>query len=390
MTIQWQNWSGSQVHQAQKLALPETEVDIVNLLSKAASEGRSVRTIGSAHSFVPFWTDDYLVSLDNMKGFVNFNQANLQATAKAGTKLHELGEPLWNEGMSMRNMGDIDRQSIAGAISTGTHGTGVTLSNISSQVVGLKMITAAGQVQTLTESDGELFKAAQVSMGTLGLITEVTLQLVPRYFMHEKNWHASVAECEEQREELVSNNRHWEFFWDPHSDGCAMKTLNMTDQEVEASPAEGEEIGRNYTIIPSTRDNKFNEIEFSVPYDAGWECFLEIREMMRQQYPEVRWPVEYRTLAADDLMISSASGRKSVTISAHQGTNYPHEAFFQAVETVFRRYDGRPHWGKVHTHRHEDLSRLYPDWERFRQLRSKQDPDGRFLNTFLNGIFGIS
>ena len=193
MTTEWSNWSGSQHHQAQKVLAPESEEELINLLSKARGESRCIRTIGSAHSFVPFWTDDYLVSLDNMKGFIAFDQERLQATVHAGTKLHELGEPLWEHGMSMQNMGDIDRQSVAGAISTGTHGTGVSLKNISSQVVGIRLLTAAGEVQEIREGDVDLFRAAQVSMGSLGIITQLTLQLMPRYYMHEKNWQAKIG-----------------------------------------------------------------------------------------------------------------------------------------------------------------------------------------------------
>lgn len=194
MSKDWQNWSGSQQHSVEQMMLPADEAGIVKLLDRASSEARCVRAIGSAHSFVPFWTNDYLLSLDNMRGLVSCEPERQQATFWAGTKLHEMGQPLWDMGLAMANMGDIDRQSIAGAMSTGTHGTGVELQNVSSQVVGLRLIQANGEVIDITiDSHPQLMRAARVSMGTLGVISQVTLQAIPAYHLHEKQWLASVA-----------------------------------------------------------------------------------------------------------------------------------------------------------------------------------------------------
>jgi FAD/FMN-containing dehydrogenase len=390
MTTDWQNWSGSQKHAALELAFPESELAVADLIQRAAGAGRNVRGIGSAHSFVPFWTDDYLVSLDNMAGLISHDAAARQVTVWAGTKLHQLGEPLWDLGLAMENMGDIDRQSVAGAISTGTHGTGATLQNISSQVVGLRLVKANGAIVDIDRStDADLLRAAQVSMGTLGVITQVTLQAVPAYHLHERNWQASVAECAEAREDLIANNRHWEFFWDPQTDQCAMKTLNATAAHSLDSTLQGQNIGRSYRVIPSSREFKFNEIEFSVPAAAGWECFLALRHLIQTDFDDVRWPLEYRTLKADDIFLSSANDRDSVTISAHQGAKQPYKAFFSAVENLFREYDGRPHWGKIHTQQASQLEVSMPQFNRFREIRQSMDPQGLFLNPFLKTVFGV-
>lgn len=390
MTTDWQNWSGSQKHAALELAFPESELAVADLIQRAAGAGRNVRGIGSAHSFVPFWTDDYLVSLDNMAGLISHDAAARQVTVWAGTKLHQLGEPLWDLGLAMENMGDIDRQSVAGAISTGTHGTGATLQNISSQVVGLRLVKANGAIVDIDRStDADLMRAAQVSMGTLGVITQVTLQAVPAYHLHERNWQASVAECAEAREDLIANNRHWEFFWDPQTDQCAMKTLNATAAHSLDSTLQGQNIGRSYRVIPSSREFKFNEIEFSVPAAAGWECFLALRHLIQTDFDDVRWPLEYRTLKADDIFLSSANDRDSVTISAHQGAKQPYKAFFSAVENLFREYDGRPHWGKIHTQQASQLEVSMPQFNRFREIRQSMDPQGLFLNPFLKTVFGV-
>jgi len=390
MTVEWNSWSGRQQHNALALATPNSEAEIISLLAKAGDENKKVRTIGSAHSFVPFWTDDYLVSLDNYRGLVSSNSATGEATFRAGTKLHELGEPLWNLGLSMENMGDIDRQSIAGAISTGTHGTGKSFQNIPSQVSRLRMITAAGEPLIIDEATNlEYFQAARVSMGTLGLVTEVTLKGVPAYYLHERNWLASVDECAEQRDSLIANNRNWEFFWLPESDRCAMKSLNLTKETRSYKPTKWEEVGPSYRIIPSTRDDKFNEMEFSVPAEAGWACFLAIREMMKTDFPEVAWPVEYRTLKGDDMLISSASGRDTVTISVHQDASIDPAPLFDASEAIFRAHQGRPHWGKVHSFQSAELSESLPGFDRFCEIRHDLDPEGRFLNSFLSKIFGV-
>ena len=384
--IDWKNWSGSQQHLARQLATPESEAALSSLLNKAQNEKLTVRAIGSAHSFVPFWTDDILLSLDHMKGITEINTTNQQVTMWAGTKLHEIGVPLWAAGLSMINMGDIDRQSIAGAIGTGTHGTGRDLQNISNQVVSIRLMQANGDVVTLDHDDGDLFSAAQVSMGTLGVVTQVTLQAIKSYHLVERTWEASVEECGVALEEFIEANRHFEFFWDPSRDLCEMKTLNP----VEMGFTQGDlPVGPAHEIIPSARDLAFNEIEFSVPYDSGWDCFLELRALMKNKYPDVRWPLEYRTLAADQSLLSSANGRKTVTISAHESNRRDHVAFFLEVENLFRRYDGRPHWGKVHTHKQSELSGRLPGFDRFCEVRRSLDPEGRFLNSFLNGIFGM-
>tara|TARA_R110002072_G_scaffold3830_6_gene27389 strand:+ start:67755 stop:68915 length:1161 start_codon:yes stop_codon:yes gene_type:complete len=385
--IDWKNWSGSQQHSARQLALPESEAEIASLLNHAQSESLIVRAIGSAHSFVPFWTDDILVSLDQMKGVIEVDADNRQVTMWAGTKLHEIGPVLWQEGLSMINMGDIDRQSIAGAIGTGTHGTGRGLQNLSNQVASLRLMQANGDVVHLDAEDGDLFSAAQVSMGTLGVVTQVTLNLMPAYHLIERNWVASVEECGAELEQLIEDNRHFEFFWNPAKDVCEMKTLNP----VEASYREGDcPVGPAHEIIPSAREFEFNEIEFSVPYESGWACFMELRSLMQTRYPDVVWPVEYRTLAADESLLSSAKGRESVTISAHESNRRDHVAFFLDVEDLFRRYDGRPHWGKVHTHAYSELSSRLPGFDRFCEVRRSLDPGGRFLNSFLQRIFGTS
>lgn len=391
MTTDWQNWSGSQIHNVKEKRQPHSEDELAEILHQSKKAGHTVRTIGSAHSFVPFWTDDTLISLDNMKGLIDCDPKNRLATFWAGSKLHEIGDVLWDAGLAMENMGDIDRQSIAGAVSTGTHGTGQGLRNISSQIDSLHLLKANGEMHAVLDDGSEegLLDAARVSFGSLGIITRLTLRLIPAYYLHEKNWSLSVEECGESLETLIAENRHLEFFWEPQSDLCQMKSLNITSRNEEIKINESESIGRSYRVFPSNRDFRFNETEFTLPADQGWQCFMEIRDLIQQKHPHVRWPLEYRTLKADSALLSSTAQKDSVTISAHEGSKREYQNYFSDVESVFRRFSARPHWGKIHQHEFSDFQKLMPQFQRFCDIRNQFDPEGRFLNPFLKRIFGI-
>lgn len=394
----WSNWSGSVTCAPQTIAMPTTEAAISMLVKEVAAAGSTVRVAGTGHSFTPLCASDgVLVSLDGVQGLVATQQDT--AIFWAGTKLHQVGDPLWEAGLAMANMGDIDRQALAGAVSTGTHGTGPTLGSIASQVVGLRLVLASGEVVECSPSqEPALFKAAQVSLGALGVITQVTLRCLPAYHLHERTWVASFDECMAQLDELIANNRHFEFFWVPSEDVCAMKTLNPTTVEQIDTPyrptvtgrltryVHDERIDRNYRIFPSERNLRFNETEFAVPAADGPDSLREIRDLMQHRYPAVLWPLEYRTLAADDIPLSPAYGRATVTISVHQAAELLYRPFFNDVEAIFRNHKGRPHWGKIHTHTARDLAALYPAWAAFQQVRAQVDPRGLFLNEHLQTI----
>ena len=391
MSRAWSNWSGSQQYQVASVAEPADEAEIAVIVRKALEKNQTLRAVGAAHSFNPFWTDDTILSLERMKGMVNVDQASHTLTFKAGTRLFEIGAPAWQAGYSMINMGDIDRQSLAGALSTGTHGTGVTLRNLSASITGLRLINGLGEIVALdADTDPDCLRAARVSLGSLGVITRVSLRVMPAYYLHEKTWIASVAAVEAQLASLIHENRHFEFFWDPQSDQCAVKTLNIGQASVAQSLPDGERAGRNYHLLPSERNQRFNEMEFSVPEASGWVCFMALRSMIKARFPDLRWPLEYRTLEADDSWLSTASARPSVTISVHEGASRDYKPLFLAAEDIFRGFDGRPHWGKVHFHSGRDLARLYPQWEAFHAIRSQFDPEGVFLNNYLRELFGTS
>lgn len=402
MSYQWSNWSGSVSCSPDQIVKPQTEEQLVEVVQLASQRTKRIRVVGSGHSFVPLCeSDEILILLDDYRGMLHVDSDSQQATFKAGTKIAEMGEPLWDAGLSMQTMGDIDRQSIAGAISTGTHGTGPTLGSISTQVASLRMVLADGSmVEMDAVADADQFRAAQVSLGSLGILSTVTLQTVPAFRLYEQTWIEPFEVCVTHLDEYIEATRHFEFFWVPEHDVCACKALEPTEMEtVPPSTRCKESTGRlaryvnedridaSYRILPSERNLRFNEIEFAVPADAGLSCLCEMRALMQDHYPDVVWPIEYRTLAADDIYLSPAYQRPSVTISLHQAADLPHTAFFGDAEAIFRQFDGRPHWGKVHTHTSQEFASLYPDWQRFQQIRRQLDPHGRFFNLYLEELF---
>lgn len=386
----WSNWSGSVKFTPRTIESPARERGIVDAIRLAAQNNENVRVAATGHSFVPICeSKGSLLTLDGLEGMISADPAAKTATFWSGTKIHQMGDPLHEVGLAMENLGDIDRQGIAGAVSTGTHGTGKGIGSISSQVVGMRLVTASGEILNCSATENpEILKAARVSLGSLGIITQITLKCLPAYNLHEKQWEASFDQCMADLDQQIANNRHFEFFWRPQRDVCSMKSLNLTQEAPNELPArEGEKINRSYRIFPTARDNRFNEIEFAVPEQNGVACLKELRELMLKKHTDITWPLEYRTLAADDTLIGPPSGRETIAISAHQAAEKSQEAFFADVEAIFRNHQGRPHWGKMHTHTAEDLAKLYPSWDEFHKIRRDLDPEGRFMNDHLRQIF---
>ena len=403
-SLAWQNWSQGVIAHPQRVFGPRSEQEILDVMETAVSNNWGVRLTGSGHSFVPLCASDgVIVSLDRLQGIVNIDPAAQEATVWAGTKIYQLGEPLLRAGLAMENMGDIDRQSIAGAISTGTHGTGQGIGSISTQVVGVRLITAVHKILDITaETHPALLKATQVSLGALGIISQVTLRLLPTYRLHEQTWAEPFEACMAKLDAYIAATRHFEYFWSPTEDACACKALNPTEATALptiARPAAAgrlqrylteERIDYSHRIFPSERNLLFNEMEFAVSEEDGPACVRAIRHLMQTKYPDVRWPIEYRTLGADDIWLSPAYGRNTVTISIHQAAALPYENFFRDAEAIFRAYNGRPHWGKIHYHSGDEMRQLYPMWDDFLRVRQELDNNGRFLNPYLRNLFAIA
>ena len=388
------NWSGGVQFRASAIHRPADEAAVAALVHAAAAEGRTLRVLGSGHSFVPFWQDDDVVlDLEALQGIVDVDARLGEAEFLAGTRLHALGAPLWAAGFALANMGDIDRQALAGAISTATHGTGDTLGNLASAVRALSLVDGTGALRRVTAADA--LDGAAVAFGSLGVLTRIRLQVLPRYGLQERQWAQAPEACLADLPAHVAATRHFEFFYAPRQDTCMCKSLALVDAPSDDGPVPelafgetGERVGASYRIFPSARETRFNEMEYSVPAAQGPACFMALREMMRRDFPKIGWPIEYRTVAADTRWLSPHHGRASVTLSLHQAAERPHEPFFRAAETILLAHDGRPHWGKVHFLDAAALAPRYPQWQRFAALRDEFDPARVFANAYVRQLLG--
>ena len=387
----WTNWSGSVRCTPTEVVHPRSESEVVDVVRRAAAYGERVRVVGSGHSFTPLAkTEGVLVALDRVHGLLEADRDGLSARARGGTTIADLGEPLREAGLALENQGDIDAQTIAGAIGTGTHGTGPAFGSLSTQVESVRLVTASGDVIDCDRAAApELFGAVRLSLGCLGVITEVELRVVPAYRLHQKTWRTHFDEGMASLESLVGKYRHLEFFWWPQRDRIEFKALDRTEAPPDELPElPWERIDHSHRIFPTVRDAKFNEIEYAIPAELGPECFRRVRERIRAKHRDLLWPVEYRTVRADDVYLSPMFGRDSVTISVHQDAGLPFRDLFRDIESILREADGRPHWGKLHSLGARELAPLFPRWEAFQGVRRELDPNGRFMSEYLERVLG--
>lgn len=393
-----ENWSGSISFTPQKVARPTDEADVIRLVRRARRRGRGVRPIGSGHSSTPLMsTDDVLVSMDRMSGVVEADPHMRWAKILPGTGLSDLGAELERHGLAMENLGDVDYQTIAGALGTGTHGSGVTLGNLSSTMIGGQLVTGDGEVVPFGVDAGEdaadpLVRAAQVSLGSLGILTSVTLRLEEAHELHRNNRMTHIDWVLEHFEELVRSNRSVDFYWYPRRDLAQVRMLNKPGEEPDLMPPgelKEDVIGPNYEVIPNDRHLKFEEMEYMLPLDTSLEAFRQVRQRVKDVHrSQVGWRVLVRTIAADQAMISNAQHRQTMTIALLQNSSLPYEGYFDDLEPLFRSFRGRPHWGKKHSLKAPQLRMLYPEWTDFQAVRRSLDPDGIFLNDYLRELFG--
>lgn len=401
--VEWTNWAGNQSFGAERVVTPASEAELLDVLRVAAAERRPVRAAGAGHSFSPLVeTSGVVIEQSGLTGLVVVDRERKTFRVGGGTRIADLGASLWENGLGLANQGDIDTQTIAGAVATGTHGSGLTLGSISSTLVGARLATPAGEVVEVGPGS-ELLRAAQVSIGALGILTELTIQAVDAYELDEQIAVMSVDEVLARWDELRDGYRHFSFFWlpaaesaaafglsagDARPDACYVKLYRLADGDAEVPP--GWRRDRSYRIYPSHFDPTFHEMEYMLPLAHGPAAFAEIRDLVRHRFPACTIPVEVRFTAADDGMLSPNFERDSVVISVSgiPGTDY--EPFLRAADEVFDRFDGRPHWGKICFMTRSRMERLFPQLDAFRRIRHELDPEERFLNDFLRPLLGGS
>ncbi len=422
--FQWRNWGGNLHSQPQNILAPRSEDQLVEIIKSTKGE---MRPIGSGHSWsalVP--TQGSMISLDAMHGVVSHDARSLQAEVWGGTKLFALGPALESVEQSLLNMSDINYQSIAGAIATSTHGTGMTIGSMSSFVRGLSLVTASGELLDCdAENNAEVFRAAQVSLGVLGINTRIRLQNQPAHRLHQREWLAETEDVLDDIDSYLHNNQQFELFPLPHTSKSIVVITNPADAGsadtiadhpeavndlrqafeltrvlpfggefvyrnlLELAYGEGSDrIGASYNVLAHPRLVPFIEMEYTVPAELGVECLREILSVIRKKAPDVGFPLEYRYVKADQSMLSMFSERDGCSISMHQFADLPNwQEYFETLEPVFKKYEGRPHWGKWNGLKEADFAALYPQWNDFKRVRRELDPKGMFLNPYLRSLF---
>jgi FAD/FMN-containing dehydrogenase len=389
----WRNWSGSIVCHPARVLCPQSADEVASIVRDAHAANRTVRVVGTGHSSTGILeSDDTLVSLKAMSGVIKSDRRTCTATVHAGSELQELGKKLYEEDLALPNYGDVATQTIGGAIGTGTHGAGILFRNLSDMLVGARLVNGTGEIRSIHRTDIDELRAARVALGSLGLFLEMDLQLVPAFDVVRREFAARTDDVLAHLDEMMQANRSFDFYWYPRRDDAKMRCVNPigsgTTQLSWARMVEHRE-GYGHELIPthSGIPHLFDEMEYCVPHDAGPACFQAVRERMIAKWrATVGWRVLYRTIAADDVYISPAQGRPTVTISLHQNSTLPWREFFDDIEPIFRDHGGRPHWAKKHNLTARELRPLYPHWDDFQRVRERFDPDGTFVSPYIRRL----
>jgi FAD-linked oxidoreductase len=426
----WRNWAGNQAMSPAQVVHPRGVEEVAAAVKDAASGGRRVKAIGSGHSFTGIGlTDGVLLQLDRHTELLAVDAATGRVTVAAGMPLHALNDALVEHGLGLTNMGDIDVQTVSGAISTGTHGTGRASGSIAHQVSGLELVLADGSVVSCSRTERpELFEMARIGLGALGVVTAVTFQAEKLFALHADERPMPLDDVLDGFEELVASNEHFEFYWFPHTRTALTKRNNRS---TELAPLSGRRAwvddellsnkvfgltcrlgalmprtipainkvaaralsARTYTdvaphVFTSPRRVRFCEMEYAIPRAELPAVFRELTSLPERLGERISFPVECRVAPADDIPLSTASGRDSAYIAVHvfRGTRF--DRYFDAVEQLMGTVAGRPHWGKLHDLDASVLRQRYPRFDDFVALRREFDPEGLFRNAYLDRVLG--
>lgn len=430
----WRNWGGNVAARPAREVAPASVEELAAAIRRAAEDGLKVKAVGSGHSFTSIAaTDGVLIRPQLLTGIRHIDREAGTVTVEAGTPLKRLNVALAREGLSLANMGDIMEQTVSGATSTGTHGTGRDSASIAAQIKALELVTADGSVLTCsekgTDEERAVFAAARIGLGALGVVTAITFAVEPIFLLSAREEPMPFARVLAEFDELWTENEHFEFYWFPHTGSTNTKRNNRSagpekpvgqlagwfEDELlsngvfqvaqwvsRAVPATIPAIAqvsskalsaRTYTDIPykvftSPRRVRFVEMEYAVPREAVVETLRELKAMVERSGLRVSFPVEVRTAPADDITLSTASGRDSAYIAVHMVKGTPFQRYFTSAERIFTAHEGRPHWGKIHTRDAEYFAGVYPRFEEFTALRDRLDPDRLFQNDYLRRVLG--
>lgn len=423
--LPWRNWSGNQSSNPVARLAPTSEDELAGILKTARAP---VRAVGAGHSFSPLVpTDGTLLTLDRMAGISNVDKATQQADVAAGTRLARMSEDLATEGLSVDNLPDINKQSLAGALATATHGAGAKLGAMPTFVKNLRLITASGEVIDCDENNNaDIFQAARVSLGSLGIVTKARMQARPLFKLKRRTWMQPVEEMIERLPELSKSHRNFEFYYIPFSGMALGITNDETDEPVTAAAPNADDDGvmqlkmlqdwlgwspslRRWAIqkamadfpveervdyahktLSTERGVRFNEMEYHLPHEAAPEALRQIIKTIEDNNIKVFFPIEVRTIAADDIWLSPFYQRETISIAVHQFHEWDYRNYFAQIEPIHWAHHGRPHWGKLNTLKGADFANLYPKWDAFQKIRAELDPAGKFLTPQMKAMMGVA
>ncbi len=429
--VTWTNWAGDQRCAPAQIARPTSESELAEVVAKAAARGLRVRAAGSGHSFTDAaCTDGLLVQTSGLQRVIDADPASGLVTVQAGITLHQLGPQLVGPRLALENQGDIDTQAVAGALATATHGTGVRFGNLSTRVTAMRLVTATGDVVCIDrDRDPEALRAARVSVGALGIASQITLECVPLYTLTRHDAPRPLDETLDRLDEHVDGNDHFEFFLWPYTRTAMTRSTMRSDAEPDPPPrwkrvlqdqiiennvlgaicrtgrrfpsrvprlnramagAMGESVVQDhaYKVYAGIRNVRFTETEYAIPRAAAREALERCLELVERRRLPILFPFEVRFAAGDDAFLSTAYERETCYIACHQYTGMEFESFFRGIEEIMSDYDGRPHWGKRHYQSAANLRELYPAWDRFQAVRARLDPDGVFANDYTRRVLG--
>lgn len=425
----WSNWSGLQICRPRDLVRVSGVGELAEVVGRAASEGRQITTVGSGHSFTATaLSDDLLLDISAVAGVISADRDSGLVEVGAGTILADLNRELDRLGLALPNLGDIDRQTIAGAVSTGTHGTGRALPNLSAQIERIKVMDDQGTVREFGPGSTELL-ASRVAIGSLGVITSITLRAVPAFKLHRVDAPMDLDRLLSDFDRVTEQHEHLEFFVFPYTRTALTLTRDRTDRPLAPRSAadrflgdvvienglgdlalrlagrfrsgiprmarhstlfmsQSEQVDVSHRVFANYRTIRFNEIEYALPIESGPEALDRVLNLIESQSFPLPMPIECRVSAGDDALISQAGGRPTAYIAVHQHHTMEYEPYFRAIEQIFREYDGRPHWGKLHFRDAESLAPAFPGWERFQAVRDRLDPNRTFSNDYVTKVLG--
>ena len=427
----FRNWAGNQVCVPQELLRPRSPEEVATIVGRAALTGQAVKAVGAGHSFTDAaCTQQILVSLDRLSEVEAIDTARCRVTVQAGIRLGALNRRLDEAGLALPNLGDIDRQSLAGATATATHGTGLGQGNLSTAIVGMDIVDGRGEVVHCDEHERpDLLRVARVGVGALGIVTRLTLQCVPAFDLHATETVEPLDDLLDSFEQHAAGSDHFELYWVPYARRCQVKRNNRTDDPrrpqhplvkardkilfenvlfglanrttrrfpsltptvaklTSKAVTQRDFVDASHRVFVSRRLVRFYEMEYALPRAAIPEAVRRVGELARSLPSPVSFPIEVRVSAADDIPLSTAYGRDTGWIACHVYAGTPYLAYFQGVESIAADYSGRPHWGKLHFHDHRSLAPLYPEWDRFQRVRSELDPAGTFSNSYTDRVLG--